>query len=83
MKRSGISTAALAYASLFPPPAALGNATQRATLVGLITESVCTNSAHNHKKKRNPRMRIAFFMARSTEKDIISNSLINSNLSFK
>ena len=45
-----ISTAALAYRSLYRPPDALANATQRATLVGLITRSRAGNSPRNKEK---------------------------------
>jgi hypothetical protein len=37
--RSIFSTAAQTPSSLYPPPAALGGVSQRATLVGLITQS--------------------------------------------
>ena len=50
-----ISTAAPAYASLYLPQAALGNAPQRAPLVGLITRRTQTQTlSHNENEKRHP-----------------------------
>ena len=44
-----------ALPSLTPPPAAVGSLTQRATLAGLITRKLSTNSADADKKDSQPK----------------------------